>query len=344
MERIRQNVKKLKEAYFSFTQVPENLEYMKFEKANDIEKILYEIDKIIGDMENNFIYCGVAGCGQARLWQQRFRRPKTWNSQPYKLSQYADTDTLRLIATESDKNVASSTSILGLSQIGKRDDVYASIQSTNGNMEIIDDLVGDTSDYILRNILQNGALRNTTNWSTQSSTYTTYTTGECVTITGTNNGTTAYPTTQSFDKFFGRSEEYKRVFYACGKTRSRTTNSAYPVIYLSYYENDVPTPLYLHLNSTDGLIETALNDNEWHTLSTTLTTFDSSNYFDYFRIAFGMNALTIDNIVDFKDIAIFDLTEIFGRGNEPSKEWCDANINYVGNDIVISKEVYNGNN
>lgn len=142
LERIRQNVNTLKEAYFSFTQIPENLEYMTFEKANDIEKILYEIDKIIGDMENNFIYCGISNCGQNRIWQQRFRKPKTWISQSYKLSQYANTDTLKLIATESDKNVVSSTSILNLTQIDKRDDVYASIMSINESMQILDRLVG----------------------------------------------------------------------------------------------------------------------------------------------------------------------------------------------------------
>lgn len=74
MERIRKNVNTLKQSYFSFTQIPENLEYMTWQKANDIEKILYEIDKIFKHMENNFVYCGVAGCGQNRIWQQRFRR------------------------------------------------------------------------------------------------------------------------------------------------------------------------------------------------------------------------------------------------------------------------------
>ena len=74
MERIRVNINTLQKAYFSFTQIPENLEYMNWQKANDIEKILYEIDKIIKYMENNFVYCGVARCGQSRLWQQRFRR------------------------------------------------------------------------------------------------------------------------------------------------------------------------------------------------------------------------------------------------------------------------------
>lgn len=74
LERIRVNINRLKQAYFSFTQIPENLEYMTWQKANDIEKILYEIDKILKHMENNFIYSGVANCGQNRLWQQRFRR------------------------------------------------------------------------------------------------------------------------------------------------------------------------------------------------------------------------------------------------------------------------------
>ena len=142
MERIRNNVKTLKEVYFSFTQIPENLEYMTIEKANDIEKILYEIDKILIDMENNLIYCGVAGCGQDRVWQQRFRKPKTWISQPYKLSQYADTDTLKMIATPNNKSIELSTKILGLAVIEKRDDIYASVQSINNSMQILDGLVG----------------------------------------------------------------------------------------------------------------------------------------------------------------------------------------------------------
>lgn len=74
MERIRQNVNRLKQAYFSFTQIPANLDYMTFEKANEIERILHEIDYILMWMENNFIHSGVAVCGQNRLWQQRFRR------------------------------------------------------------------------------------------------------------------------------------------------------------------------------------------------------------------------------------------------------------------------------
>lgn len=74
IDRIRENINTLKQVYFSFTAVPKSLDYMTWQKANDIEKILYEIDKILKHMENNFIYCGVAGCGRNRVWQQRFRK------------------------------------------------------------------------------------------------------------------------------------------------------------------------------------------------------------------------------------------------------------------------------
>lgn len=74
IERIRQNVLSLKNAYFTFTQVPNNLNFMTIEKANDIEKILNEIETLIHNMEQYFVYSGVAGSGQNRMWQQRFRR------------------------------------------------------------------------------------------------------------------------------------------------------------------------------------------------------------------------------------------------------------------------------
>lgn len=97
LERIRNNINRLKEAYFSFTQIPANLEYMTWQKANDIEKILHEIDKIIGHMENNFIYSGVASCGQNRVWQQKFRRKREPTQLAYIESsgtQYIDTGVL----------------------------------------------------------------------------------------------------------------------------------------------------------------------------------------------------------------------------------------------------------
>ena len=49
----------------------DNLNYV---KANDIEKILTDIEDLIHGMEQYFVYSGVANSGQSRMWQNRFRR------------------------------------------------------------------------------------------------------------------------------------------------------------------------------------------------------------------------------------------------------------------------------
>lgn len=58
MERIRSNVNALKTAFYAYTEIPENLEYMTIEKANSIEKILVEIDTLISNMVYQFLYSG----------------------------------------------------------------------------------------------------------------------------------------------------------------------------------------------------------------------------------------------------------------------------------------------
>lgn len=144
MERIRKNIGGLKTAFYAYTEIPENLNYMTIEKANSIEKILNEIDKILEAFENDFIYCGVASSSQnSRVWQQKFRRPKTWISQPYKLSQYAKTDKLIMIATDNGVIYKPSTKILGFITLDKRNDVFASIKAINESMKIIEELCGD---------------------------------------------------------------------------------------------------------------------------------------------------------------------------------------------------------
>ena len=47
-------------------------------------------------------------------------------------------------------------------------------------------------------------------------------------------------------------------------------------------------------------------------------------------------AATTDNI-NTDAVGVVDLTAAFGAGNEPSKEWCDANINYFDGSIVVYK-------
>lgn len=65
MERIRSNVNVLKTAFYAYTEVPENLEYMTIEKANAVEKILSEINKLIKNMCNEFRYSNTFNSGES---------------------------------------------------------------------------------------------------------------------------------------------------------------------------------------------------------------------------------------------------------------------------------------
>lgn len=64
MERIRSNIDKLKNAFIAVTQIPANLEKMNYQKANAIEKILYEMDLFITNMVAIFYYSGEIYSGE----------------------------------------------------------------------------------------------------------------------------------------------------------------------------------------------------------------------------------------------------------------------------------------
>lgn len=71
--RIKQNFEKLKKAISYNLTIPA-FDWNDIQEANRIEKILVDIDSAIKSMEKLFVYSGVAGMGQNRIWQQRFRR------------------------------------------------------------------------------------------------------------------------------------------------------------------------------------------------------------------------------------------------------------------------------
>lgn len=72
-DRIKSNYEVLRNAYTYKFAVPD-FNWSTIQEANNIEKILADIGEVIKNMEQTFIYCGVANCGQNRKWQQRFRR------------------------------------------------------------------------------------------------------------------------------------------------------------------------------------------------------------------------------------------------------------------------------
>ena len=141
MNRIWSNVNTLKNAYFSFTKMPENFNKIGIEKANAIEKILAEINELIGNMVQTFVYSGVGGLGQNRVWQQRFRRGYSWASQNYRLNQYAEYDTVALIASEEGK-ILDGTKTLNLAQLSEFSNITDSIATINSSLVKLDTISG----------------------------------------------------------------------------------------------------------------------------------------------------------------------------------------------------------
>ena len=65
IERIRSNVNAIKTVFHAYTDVPENLNYMTIEKANDIEKILSELDFLTKNMISSFRYSYTFNSGES---------------------------------------------------------------------------------------------------------------------------------------------------------------------------------------------------------------------------------------------------------------------------------------
>lgn len=76
IQRYIDNIAELKNKYYSSVEgtMPTTSTWLTIEGANYLEKILANIEELIQGMEQVFVYTGVAGCGQNRIWQQRFRR------------------------------------------------------------------------------------------------------------------------------------------------------------------------------------------------------------------------------------------------------------------------------
>lgn len=135
MERIRQNVGKIKEVYYSLATtppVPDTLNKITWQKANHIEKILADIDLLIKNMEQVFIYTGVSNCGQNRIWQQRFRRGSEWISLSYSLGKY--NQEWNTVASPSEEN--------GTLPTDKREKISMTLNLWNRKMTDLDSLVG----------------------------------------------------------------------------------------------------------------------------------------------------------------------------------------------------------
>lgn len=134
IQRYIDNIAELKNKYYSSVEgeMPTVFNWLTIEGANYIEKILFDIDRLIIFMSQNFIHSNVGSLGQNRTWQQRFRRISTWENLIYDLSKYnQEWNTVTYPATE-----------IGGRDANSKDNISYTLNSWNDYMEKIDDLVG----------------------------------------------------------------------------------------------------------------------------------------------------------------------------------------------------------
>ena len=96
-----------------------------------------------------------------------------------------------------------------------------------------------------------------------------------------------------------------------------------------WYNTDNSDALMVFANKKD-------TQGKWERLSG-IGQITSTSYLDksWYVRNFMVNATT-NSYVD--EVMIVDLTETFGAGNEPTKEWCDGNINYFEGTTIIKVE------
>ena len=195
------------------------------------------------------------------------------------------------------------------------------------------------------NLLTNGALSsNTDGWDMQStSVYTCSYVDNALRITAKQVADVGlmYANYQVLsDTIMGSRLDNNRVVYICANVRGSTSNvGGRPLIFCHAYLNSTTSSKRFNIEADiNGISGLALNDDKWHTFSGIYNTYDSAsgNSYEFYRVAFGISPdnndteqsgqVVIGDIMDIKNFCVFDLTDIFGRGNEPTKEWCDANL------------------
>ena len=134
IQRYIDNIAELKNKYYSNVEgeLPTVGTWLTVEGANYIEKILANIDRLVGLMTTSFVYSNVANLGQNRIWQQRFRKSSTWDNLIYELSKY----------NQEWNTVTHSTTEVGDMETSGKDNITATLNGWNGYMQKLDDLVG----------------------------------------------------------------------------------------------------------------------------------------------------------------------------------------------------------
>ena len=125
-----------------------------------------------------------------------------------------------------------------------------------------------------------------------------------------------------------------KYYFQC---QIKTTNISGGYILTAFY--DAPNNNY---HETKDIFYPSIA-NEWMTYHRIVECeYESS----YFRMLLGIENCNSGDTAEFRNLILFDLTEMFGSGSEPSDEWCFAEYGNLNVDSSYPKEVgkcsYNG--
>ncbi|MBO5179930.1 MAG: hypothetical protein J6B87_06255 [Clostridia bacterium] len=162
--------------------------------------------------------------------------------------------------------------------------------------------------------------------------------GNCVTLTNnqSSNGeawinNTPFPSTVS-----GNTSDTAQILYICAEAKGYSTNTVgHPRIWYRTYVNGSTTLTNYAMNTLDGKMD-APNDDKWYTFSARVATYNNGNYYEYTGVSpvlYTSNG--VGDKASFRNFRVYNLTELYGRGKEPTKTWCDKNLTGAGKIINL---------
>lgn len=166
--------------------------------------------------------------------------------------------------------------------------------------------------------------------SSMTATYDDY----CVTLTNNadSNGGAWINNTPFPSSISGNTSDTTQILYMCVEAKGYSTNGeGQPRMWYRAYTNGATSLTNYAMKTIDGDVASAPNDNKWHTFSVRVATLSGSNYFEYTGVCpVVYPSSTVGDKASFRNLKVFNLTTIYGRGNEPTKAWCDKNLAGAG--------------
>ncbi len=186
--------------------------------------------------------------------------------------------------------------------------------SANSNIVSLNTTVDGIMDVelggrTLQNIIKNGNFSNgMTNWSIASSTASVSNNTLSITGSGADNTPRA-----NYDGVKLYSLNHKYYIKASARV---ITDSCRRLIHRTF-----------GASPTDTTIEYPVQ-NTWYTMSNVFTVASEPTSVQYFGHSYVDATTAVGKVMELKEVIAIDLTAMFGVGNEPTKEWCDANIQW----------------